>query len=406
MFCFSRHAENLVQIDNGVKVSTDPSSWKCQKCDIREGLWLNLSDGSIHCGRKYFDGTGGNNHAEEHYKETQYPLVVKLGTINSQGADVYSYAEDNMVDDPKLVQHLAHFGIHVAMMLKTEKSMLEMEIDLNQRYDEWRIIQEDGCNLKNIYGPGFTGMANLGNSCYLNSIMQVLFSIPDFILDFYRQSKYQLFFEANHLDPMNDLKTQLMKLSSGLLSGEYSKQSRISPSEQQGIKPTMFKNLIGRNHAEFSSKRQQDAQEFLLHIIDAIERMPRLVNTTNLPTDCFKFEVEERMQCEASKMVKYKYRSDFLLSLPIQEVPIQNKEQYEEFLQTKAAVEAAGGKMWVPFLMCFFEQLLTQFFICSDNDQVVRPIVKMTDCLSAFAAEVPISDFYSSAIKGKTVANQ
>ena len=56
--------------------------------------------------------------------------------------------------------------------------------------------------------------------------------------------------------------------------------------------------------------------------------------------------------------------------------------------------------------MCFFEQLLTQFFICSDNDQVVRPIVKMTDCLSAFAAEVPISDFYSSAIKGKTVANQ
>ena len=33
----------------------------------------------------------------------------------------------------------------------------------------------------------------------------------------------------------------------------------------------MFKNLIGRGHAEFSSKRQQDAQEFLLHLINTIE---------------------------------------------------------------------------------------------------------------------------------------
>lgn len=325
-------------------MSTDPSSWKCQKCDIREGLWLNLTDGSIHCGRKYFDGTGGNNHAEEYYKETKYPLVVKLGTITSQGADVYSYDEDSMVDDPRLVQHLAHFGIHVAMMLKTEKSMLEMEIDLNQRYDEWRIIQEDGSHLKQIFGAGFTGMANLGNSCYLNSIMQVLFSIPDFISSYYRPLKSQQFLEANHNDPINDLRTQIVKLSCGLLSGEYSTQSRISPSEQLGIKPSSFKNLIGRNHPEFNTKRQQDAQEFLLHVIDVIERL-HTGPGQEPPTNCFKFEVEERMQCETSRMVKYKRRSDFLLSLPIQEVPIQNQQQYDEFLQTKAAVEAAGGKM-------------------------------------------------------------
>lgn len=152
-----------------------PSGWKCCKCDIREGLWLNLTDGTILCGRKYFDGTGGNNHAEEHFKATKYPLVVKLGTITATGADVYSYEEDNMVEDPKLNAHLAHFGINVSQMQKTEKSMIEMEIDLNQRYDEWSIIQEDGCKLKSVYGPGFTGLTNLGNSCYLNSVMQVSF---------------------------------------------------------------------------------------------------------------------------------------------------------------------------------------------------------------------------------------
>ena len=30
--------------------------WKCSKCDLTENLWLNLTDGSILCGRKYFDG--------------------------------------------------------------------------------------------------------------------------------------------------------------------------------------------------------------------------------------------------------------------------------------------------------------------------------------------------------------
>ena len=53
---------------------------------MRENLWLNLTDGSILCGRRYFDGSGGNNHAVEHYRESGYPLAVKLGTITPDGA--------------------------------------------------------------------------------------------------------------------------------------------------------------------------------------------------------------------------------------------------------------------------------------------------------------------------------
>lgn len=61
-----------------------PKDWQCQTCGLKENLWLNLTDGSIHCGRKYFNGLGGNNHAVEHYERTKYPLVVKLGTVTSE----------------------------------------------------------------------------------------------------------------------------------------------------------------------------------------------------------------------------------------------------------------------------------------------------------------------------------
>ena len=63
-------------------------------------------------------GSGGNNHAVDYYDETKYPLAVKLGTITPDGADIYSYDEDNMVEDPRLSQHLAHFGIDITSMTK------------------------------------------------------------------------------------------------------------------------------------------------------------------------------------------------------------------------------------------------------------------------------------------------
>lgn len=34
----------------------------------------------------FYPGSGGNNHAVDYYKETSYPLAVKLGTITPDGA--------------------------------------------------------------------------------------------------------------------------------------------------------------------------------------------------------------------------------------------------------------------------------------------------------------------------------
>ena len=47
--------------------------------------------------------------------------------------DVYSYDEDDMVLDPKLPEHLAHFGIDIMSMKKTDKTMVELEIDANNK---------------------------------------------------------------------------------------------------------------------------------------------------------------------------------------------------------------------------------------------------------------------------------
>uniref|UniRef100_A0A8C0RMS4 Ubiquitin carboxyl-terminal hydrolase n=1 Tax=Canis lupus familiaris TaxID=9615 RepID=A0A8C0RMS4_CANLF len=323
----SKYANNLTQLDNGVRIP--PSGWKCARCDLRENLWLNLTDGSVLCGKWFFDSSGGNGHALEHYRDMGYPLAVKLGTITPDGADVYSFQEEEPVLDPHLAKHLAHFGIDMLHMHGTENGLRDN--DMKPRVSEWEVIQETGTKLKPMYGPGYTGLKNLGNSCYLSSVMQAIFSIPEFQRAYV--GNLPRIFDYSPLDPTQDFNTQMTKLGHGLLSGQYSKPPVKSElieqvmkeehkPQQNGISPRMFKAFVSKSHPEFSSNRQQDAQEFFLHLVNLVER--NRIGSEN-PSDVFRFLVEERIQCCQTRKVRYTERVDYLMQLPVAMEAATNK---------------------------------------------------------------------------------
>ena len=298
---------------------------QCYACDLKENLWLCLTCGTLGCGRAQFGGVGGNSHALSHSTETSHAVAVKLGSLTADGsADIYCYTCNDEKVDPELVDHLAHWGINIAERQKTEKSLTEMQIDQNLKWD-FSMTTEDGKELKPIFGPGFTGLKNIGNTCYMASVAQALFAMPEFAQRYYRPDEPP----PETQKPAEDLETQLRKMGDGLLSGRYSKpDSDVIASEhtpevpyQKGLLPAMLKHLIGRGHPEFSTMRQQDAFELLLHLMKLITRSAHPAPLEN-PVDAFRFTMEQRLQCLDCKKVRYRLNEQDNISVP---VPIRRK---------------------------------------------------------------------------------
>ena len=292
----------------------------CSTCDLKENLWLCLECGNLGCGRAQFGGVGGNSHGLAHSDATGHPVAVKLGSITAEGtADVYCYKCNEERIDPEIGAHLAHWGINIADRQKTEKSLTEMQIEQNLRW-EFSMTTEDGKEMKPLFGPGFTGLKNLGNSCYLSSILQSLFSLPEFQGRYWHPGKTP----PEVQKPAEDLETQMRKVADGLLSGRYSHpDSDVIASEdtsevphQKGLAPAMLKHLIGRGHEEFSTMRQQDAFELLLHIFKLVSLSQHAGNLSN-PVESFRFVMEQRIQCLSCRKVRYRTDEQDNISVPV-----------------------------------------------------------------------------------------
>lgn len=260
-----------------------------------------------------------------------------------------------MVLETSFIQHLLllllfFFSMcHTHYRQKTVKSTAELEVELNATY-AFDAITEAGSSLIPITGPGYQGLQNLGNSCYINTVCQALFSgsVPELTQKY--SPKQQLQYTAPapvRLAPL-DVITQTIKLTDALSLGTFASVTGDTTTiDSEGdapqaishyrLAPRMFKHAICHGHSEFRTGQQQDAAHFLQFLLETLDtaelkNLESLEMRQSVPSHLFAHNILSRIVCSEDGKVKYQKNSmpSTILSIRIPKEMLPPKKEQEQ----------------------------------------------------------------------------
>jgi ubiquitin C-terminal hydrolase len=155
-------------------------------------------------------------------------------------------------------------------------------------------IDYDGNSSSSKPPSGLCGLANLGSTCYMNSVFQCLSNIPEF-------TKKILAFNDDVNAPV---------------IGEYSKLiKQLWSGKSLSIEPSLLVDNVGNHLPRYNNYRQQDAQEFMNHFLHLIHA--ELSTRETLITELFYGRIQSAVKCLGCQRVETTTESISFLPLPI-----------------------------------------------------------------------------------------
>lgn len=158
---------------------------------------------------------------------------------------------------------------------KKNANIIKPTINRNSKPMSENVMRSRIEELEPIFGnvyAGLTGIRNLGNTCFLNSIIQCL-SMTEKLVKYFLTGLYK-----NDLNRTNELgfRGEIADEFLIIIQSIWGGHCRI-------ISPKRFKAIIGQFNEQFVTNEQQDAQELLLFLLDGLhEDLNRVLNRPKL----------------------------------------------------------------------------------------------------------------------------
>ncbi|CAF1175580.1 unnamed protein product [Rotaria sordida] len=152
--------------------------------------------------------------------------------------------------------------------------------------DDECTISETSMNESRLVNGGLCGLQNLGNTCFMNSVLQCLSNTKPLLL----------FCLKDDLD--NYLNTSTTSVMRGILMNEYANLIRkmwLIPDGRSVVNPSSFKDTIGKFAPRFTGYSEQDSQEFLRYLLQGLSEDVNRVRQKPVPITIDEKQ-EERMK--------------------------------------------------------------------------------------------------------------